>query len=126
MRSHRGLSLIETTIAIALVGVIVITILSAFSSTTIAATRHREQTTLDRLVRSDAEFIKSQAYQPKPAAYANLTAAGYTFTSQVLYYNAASNTFSTSNAESGLQEVFLSVKAPSGGVETLYFLRVQP
>jgi len=122
----RGFSLVETTLAIALVAVIVVAILSAFSSTMIASSRYRDQARLDLLVRSDAEYIKSQPYSPQPAVYTNITAAGYTFSNLVLYYDPATNTFSTTNGEKGLQEIRLTVTGPSGGVETMYFLKVQP
>ncbi len=123
--SPEGFSLVETTLAIALVGVIVVAILSAFSSITIAAGRHQQQASLDRLVRSDTEFIKSQPYGP---SYTDITSPGYVFANQVLYYDPATNTFAPSppNPDQGLEEIFLRVTAPAGGVETLYFLRVRP
>lgn len=121
--TQRGLSLLETMVALALVAVIVVAILLAFSSITIAAGRHQEQTSLDRLIRSGAEFIKAQAYS---GTYTNMTAPGYTFVNQVLPYDPATNTFATTNPDQGLQEIFLTVTAPSGGMETLYFLKVRP
>ncbi len=90
MRRKRGVSLIETVVAIALLAIIVVSILSAFSAITIAAARHKQQTTLDLLTRSDAEYIKSQAYSPGvpgPTLYSNLTAAGYSFSYQVTYWD---------------------------------------
>lgn len=127
MRRSRGFSLVETTVAIALLAIIVVTILSAFSATTIAAARHQQQTAIDRLTRSDAEYIKSQAYSVKPAAYTNLAAAGYTFSYQVLYYDPAANPqFAATNADNGLQELLLTVTGPNGSREVLYFLKVQP
>ena len=127
MKKRAGFSLIETTVAVALLGVIVVTILSAFSAVTIAATRHQQQTTLDRLTRSDAEFIKSQAYATGASPYANLAAAGFGFSYQVLYYDPARNpTFATGNADNGLQQMVLTVTGPNGSSETLDFLKVQP
>ena len=125
MRRSRGFSLVETTVAVALLAVIVVTILSAFSATTIAATRHQQQTSLDRLARSDADYIKSQAYKTKPGTYLNLAAAGYAFSVQIFYYNAGSNTFTAASADIGLQELVLTVTGPSGTTEVLYFLKVQ-
>jgi prepilin-type N-terminal cleavage/methylation domain-containing protein len=126
MKRKRGFSLIETTVAIALLAVIVVTILSAFSSIVLASTHHQQQSTLDRLSRSNVEYIKSQAYQQKPAAYANLAAPGYVFSTQVLYYDPASSTISAANPDLGLQEIIMSVTASGGGSENLYFLKVQP
>ena len=129
MKRQAGFTLVETAVAVALLVVIVISVLSAFSATTLAATRHAQLTTLDRLTRSDAEYIKSQAYSVQPAAYANLTAAGYTFSYQVLYYDGSqlpANQWLAGNADTGLQEIVLTVKGPNGSSEQLDFLKVQP
>jgi prepilin-type N-terminal cleavage/methylation domain-containing protein len=133
MRQRRvGFSLIETMVALALLGVVVVAVLSAFSSATLAGYRHGLDTTLDRLVRSDAEFIKRQAYVPKPppaGAYANLAAPGYVFTILVTYYSpgpAPPRGFSAANAERGLQQITLTVTAPGGASETLIFFKVRP
>jgi prepilin-type N-terminal cleavage/methylation domain-containing protein len=127
MKRRRGFTLIETTVAIALLAVIVVTILSAFSAITIAASRHQQETTLDRLTRSEAEYIKSQAYSTG-GTYSTNPASGYTFTYQVLYYSAATNppTFLTSNPDVGLQEIVLTVNGPNGSTEVLDFLKEQP
>ena len=90
MTVKRGFSLIETTVALALLAVIVVTVLSGFSATTLAATRHQQETTLDRMTRSDAEYIKSQPYLAA-ANYAHLSLGGYSFSTQVLHYNKNSN-----------------------------------
>lgn len=127
MRRKRGVSLIETMVAIALLAIIVVSILSAFSAITIAAARHKQQTTLDLLTRSEAEYIKSQAYSPSPATYTNLTLAGYTFSYQVLYYDSTQTPpFAAGNTDNGLQELVLTVNGPNGSRETLDFLKVQP
>ena len=129
MRSKRGFTLLETMIAVALLAIIVVSILSAFSATTLAATRHAQLTALDRWVRSDAEYIKSQGYSVKPAAYTNLTAGGYTFSYQVLYYDASqppANQWLAGNADTGLQEIILTVNGPNSASEQLDFLKVQP
>jgi type II secretory pathway pseudopilin PulG len=119
-------TLVETTVAIALLAVIVVAILSAFSAAAVATGRHQQQAKLDVLVRSDAEFIKSQAYDPNPAAYSDIAASGYTFSTQVLYYDPLTNSFSAGNPESGLEEIFVTVTAQGGGSESLYFLKVDP
>jgi type II secretory pathway pseudopilin PulG len=120
------MTLIETGVAIALLAVMVVSIISGFSSIAIATKRHQEQTQVDRLVRSQAEYVKSQAYQTKPAAYSTISQSGYTISQQVLYFDPATTTFSTGNAENGLQEIVVTVTGPSGGSETLDLLKVQP
>ena len=135
MTRKRGFSLIETTVAIALLAIIVVAILSGFSATTLAASRHQQETTLDRLTRSDAEYIKSQTYSPGPppagstTVYQNIAAvSGYTFSYQILYYSALTNppNFNPNNADIGLQEIILTVRGPNGSSEVLDFLKEQP
>ena len=125
MKRRRGVSLIETMVAIALLAIIVVSILSAFSAITIAAARHRQSTTLDLLTRSDAEYIKSQAYSPSPANYTNLVAGGYSFAYQVSYFDPILG-FAPGNPDLGLQQLVLTVNGPNGARETLIFLKVQP
>jgi hypothetical protein len=120
------MTLIETAVAIALLVVIVISILSAFSAVTLAATRYGELTALDRLTRSDAEFIKSQAYSTT-GSYNNLSASGYNFAVQVLFYQPATNSFLAAPApDNGLQQLVLTVSGPNATSEKLDFLKVQP
>ena len=131
MKRRRGFTLIETTIAIALLAVIIVAILSAFSAITIAARRHQLETTLDLVTRQEAEFIKSQAYSatPKATPYTNIAVGGYGFSYQVLYYDSTmppAQQFQAGNADNGLQELILTVTGPNGVTETLDFLKVQP
>ncbi|HEX9095495.1 MAG TPA: type II secretion system protein [Candidatus Dormibacteraeota bacterium] len=125
MTRKRGVSLIETMVAIALLAIIVVSILSAFSAITIAAARHRQQTTLDLLTRSDAEYIKSQAYSPSPAVYTNLVAGGFAFSYQVSYWDPVLG-FAAGNPDLGLQQLVLTVNGPNGARETLIFLKAEP
>jgi Tfp pilus assembly protein PilV len=125
-RRQSGLTLVETLMAMLLLGVIVVTVLGAFSSATVAATRHQQVTGLDRLTRSEVEYIKSQSYDVKPTTYSNLTAPGYSFAATILYYDPASQTWSTANTDNGLQQIRLTVTGPNGITETLYFVKVQP
>ena len=132
MTRQRGFTLIETTVAVALLAVIVVTILSAFSAITLAARRHQQETTLDLVTRQDAEFIKSQVYSasPKATPYTNIAIGGYSFSYQVLYYDPAqvppAPQFSAAYTDNGLQELVLTVTGPNNTTETLDFLKVQP
>lgn len=126
MKRRKGFSLVETMVALALLGVIVVTVLGSFSTVSLAVKRHTTATSLDRLARSEAEYIKSQAYVAKPGTYASLAAPGYAFSLQILYYNPANGTFVTTNADNGLQQIVLTVTAAAGGSEQLRFLKGQP
>ena len=124
MTRSRGYSLIETSVALALLGVIVVAILGGFSAATLAGNRHGHLTTLDILTRSDAEYIKSQTYIAKPATYTNLAAAGYSFSYVVNYYLPSNGSFLPGNTDNGLQELVLTVTGPNATTEVLYFLKV--
>lgn len=128
MKRNRGLTLIETAVAIALLAIIVVSILSAFSATTIAANRHAGLAALDRLTRSEAELIKSKLYVANATngSYGILSATGYTFSYQVSYYDPTTNTFATTNPDNGLQEIVLTVSGPNAISEQLDILKVQP
>lgn len=125
-RRAPGFSMVEAMVAIALLGVIIVTVVSAFSTVSIATRRHGVTINLDRLTRSEAEYIKSQPYRRKPGAYANLAAPGYAFAVQVLYYNPLNQTFSAANNDVGLQEIVLTVTATARGTEILRFFKVRP
>jgi type II secretory pathway pseudopilin PulG len=125
MNRSRAFSLVETAVAVALLGVIVVSILSGFSAATLAGNRHQQLTTLDILSRSDAEYIKSQAYIVQPANYLNLAAAGYSFSYVVNYYLPSNGTFLPGNSENGLQELKLTVTGPNSATEVLYFMKVR-
>jgi Tfp pilus assembly protein PilE len=118
--------MVETMVAIAMLGVIVVAVLGAFSSVSLATRRYGVTTNLDRLTRSEAEFIKSQAYAAKPRRYANVAAPGYAFAVQILYYNPVNRTFTAANNDVGLQEIVLTVTATARGTETLRFFKVRP
>ena len=121
------MTFIEVLIAVALLGVIVVTMMAGLSSIALATGHHRQQTTLDLLVRSEAEYLKSQTYSAKPATYASLSATGYTVSiTQVQYWDPVSGTFSTANTDNGLQQISVTVTAPGGGSEQIIVLKVQP
>ncbi len=128
MRRRRGFTLIETTVSLALLGIIIVTILGAFSSIALAAQRHQQETTLDLVTRWDAEYIKQQAYSATPPAtpYTNIAVAGYSFSYQTLYYDPIAMTFAAGNPDNGLEELVLTVTGPNNAKETLDFLKVQP
>lgn len=127
LRRRRGMTFIEVLIAVALLGVIVVTMMAGLSSIALATGHHRQQTTLELLVRSEAEYLKSQTYRPKPANYASLSATGYTVSiTQVLYWDPASGTWSTANPDNGLQQISVTVMAPGGGSEQVIVLKAQP
>jgi prepilin-type N-terminal cleavage/methylation domain-containing protein len=59
----RGFTLIEVTIAIALLGIVAVTILTALSTASMALIIADRRATAESLGRSQMEFVKNQAYQ---------------------------------------------------------------
>ena len=59
----RGFTLIEVTIAIALLGIIAVTILTALSTASVALIIADRRATAESLARSQMEYVKNQGYQ---------------------------------------------------------------
>ena len=59
----RGFTLIEVTIAIALLGIIAVTILTALSNASMALIIADRRATAESLARSQMEYVKNQGYQ---------------------------------------------------------------
>jgi prepilin-type N-terminal cleavage/methylation domain-containing protein len=59
----RGFTLIEVTIAIALLGIIAVTILTALSTASMALVIADRRATAESLARSQMEYVKNQGYQ---------------------------------------------------------------
>ena len=61
--SSRGFTLIEVTIAIALLGIIAVTIMTALSTASVALIIADRRATAESLARSQMEYVKNQGYQ---------------------------------------------------------------
>jgi prepilin-type N-terminal cleavage/methylation domain-containing protein len=64
----RGFTLIEVLIAIALMGTIAITVLSALSTASLALITADKRATAESLARSQMEYVKNQIYEEVPHA----------------------------------------------------------
>jgi prepilin-type N-terminal cleavage/methylation domain-containing protein len=75
--SSRGFSLIEVTIAIALIGVIAVAILGAVSYASTVLIITDRQATAESLAKSQMEYVKNQGYEEAPnggvATYSKIT-----------------------------------------------------
>jgi len=72
-RGEQGIGLVETLIAVAILGLALTALLSAVSTGSMAVSRTEERVTAENLARSQLEYTKSQPYQPLPASYATVT-----------------------------------------------------
>ena len=70
---EEGVGLVETLIAVAILGLALTTLLSAVSTGSLATSRSEERVTAENMARSQLEYTKSLPYQPPPASYAAVT-----------------------------------------------------
>jgi Tfp pilus assembly protein PilV len=74
-----GVGLVETLVAVAILGVTLVTLLAAISTGSIGVATTEERVTAENLARSQLEYTKSQAYLAAPTPYATVTPPfGYT------------------------------------------------
>jgi type II secretory pathway pseudopilin PulG len=79
--SERGVGLVETLVAVAILGMTLTVLLSAVSTGSLAVSRADERAVAENLARSQLEYTKSQAYVAPPAVYATVTPpVGYSLT----------------------------------------------
>jgi len=69
MKDERGFSLLETLVALAILGVAAAVFLSSLATTSKATIINEEQTLAESLVRSQVEYVKSCTYQPGTSEY---------------------------------------------------------
>ena len=74
MRSQRGLGLVETLIAVAILGVSVVSFVTALSAGSLAAGKQDEEMVAQNLAQSQLEYVKSYTYDPGAVSYPLLAA----------------------------------------------------
>ena len=75
---QEGVGLVETLVAVAILGVTLVTLLAAISTGSIGVATTEERVSAENLARSQLEYAKSQSYLTAPASYATVTPlAGY-------------------------------------------------
>jgi type II secretory pathway pseudopilin PulG len=119
---ERGESLAELIVAIAILGIAVVTIVSAMGAGILLSDRHRQQTTAGTVLDSAAEWEKSQPYDTNcPASYTVPTPpakTGFPVAVTVTYLDDSGATVSCSS-DTALQAVALNVTSPSGFVSSV-------
>jgi len=78
-----GVGLVETLVAVAILGVTLVTLLAAISTSSRGVAITEERITAENLARSQLEYAKSEPYLTAPASYATVTPpAGYTVSAE--------------------------------------------
>lgn len=110
-RSERGVSLVETLVAVAILGTALVVFMSGLSTGILATGRADRLSTAHELARSQLEDTKAQPFVVAPHAYPSVIApAGYTVTSDA------------TDAEDGDAAVQLITVVVSKGTEVLFTL----
>jgi prepilin-type N-terminal cleavage/methylation domain-containing protein len=119
-----GFSLVETLIAVAILGLGVVTVVSGMMTSITIGDLDRRQADGQTALRAYAEAVAGDTYTGCAASYpaaAFSAPAGWTAAMTVAYWSAGTSTFTpTCGTDSGLQRVTLTVTATDGrGSETL-------
>jgi len=69
VRGQTGASLIESVVAVAILGTVIVSLLVAFSTGSVAVNAVDEQVTVENLARSQLEYTKDSPYTPAPTTY---------------------------------------------------------
>ena len=69
MKNQKGFALIETIVALAILGTIGIAVLSGLATSSKATIINEKRATAESLVRSEIEYVKSIAYQTSATQY---------------------------------------------------------
>ena len=99
---QKGLSLVETLVATAILAVAVVMLASAFSTGTISMRKADTRATAANLARSQLEFTKSLQYLPSPASYATISTLPQG-------YSVSSEATAVSGRDSNTQKVLVTI-----------------
>jgi prepilin-type N-terminal cleavage/methylation domain-containing protein len=81
-RSERGVTLVETLIAVAVLGIAIVVFVAGLSTGTVSTSHSERLSTAHELARSQMEHTKDATYNAAPYAYPTVVPpAGYTVTS---------------------------------------------
>jgi prepilin-type N-terminal cleavage/methylation domain-containing protein len=131
--SDTGFSLVESIVAIAILGIAVVAIVGALGTAASTTGLQARQADADAALRSGAEAIKSQPYVACPGVPAYSTAGttlapGMTVSlSSVEHWNGATFVAACPASDGGFQRVTLQADAAGGTfVRTLEFIKRRP
>lgn len=106
-RGHRGVSLIETLVALAIIGAITAIFLSGLITASKASFTADEQTTAESLARSQMEWVKNATYEEDTAQYPPaLMPSG----SDYVNYSAVIAAEPLHDPDDGIQKITVTIK----------------
>jgi type II secretory pathway pseudopilin PulG len=106
-RRERGTTLIETAVALAILGAIAVTFLSGLATTTKAVGLTDEQTTAESLAQSQMEWVKNASYSYNATGYSPASIPGG---KDYINYSAIIAAESLHDPDDGIQKITVTVK----------------
>jgi len=106
-RRERGTTLIETVVALAILGAIAVTFLSGLATTTKAVGLTDEQTTAESLAQSQMEWVKNASYSYNATAYSPVSIPGG---KDYINYSAIITAEPLHDPDDGIQKITVTVK----------------
>ena len=115
-RGHRGVSLIETLVALAILGAITATFLNGLMTASKASFTADEQTTAESLAQSQMEWIKNATYVEDTAQYppALMPSGG-----DYVNYSAVIAVEPLHDPDEGIQKITVTIKRSDNTIITL-------
>lgn len=104
---EQGTTLVETLVALALVGAIVVTFLSGLAATSKATIIVDEQATAESVARSQMEWVKKAAYVYDATAY---SAASLPDGDEYIGYSVTVTAASLNTPDDGIQQITIEVQ----------------
>jgi prepilin-type N-terminal cleavage/methylation domain-containing protein len=115
--SERGVTLVETMIAVAVLGIAIVVFVAGLSTGTITTSKVDRLATAHELARSQMESTKDEAYVAAPHTYPSVTSpTGFAVTSEAT---------SISGGDAAVQLITVEVSDGTGVVFTLEGYKVQ-
>ena len=79
-KGQRGIGLVETLVAVAILGTSVVAFVATLSTGSLAVSEHDQETIAQRLAQNQIEYTKNQVFDPAGLYTVLATPAGYTVT----------------------------------------------
>jgi type II secretory pathway pseudopilin PulG len=110
-RAERGLGMVETLVAVAILGTSVVAFVVALSTGTLAVNNQDEEVVAQRLAQTQLEYTKSYAYDVEASTYPEVAAPGG--------YNVVVDVNAVPNTDDDIQKITVTILHHGNGVLTV-------
>ena len=116
LQDERGLSLVESLIAVAIVGTTAVVFVVALSTGSIAVRENNQEVVAQSLARTQLEYTKGYPYDPIPASYPTVNAtAGYAI---------SVNVTATPDTDTDIQKITVTISREGEDILTVVDYKV--